>query len=236
MYPEVCIQSIIHPEDWWVSDEKPVLRRGALVVAFVPHIDQVPYTFEPIGRTKADEHGVADVRVAPLRVGQPLKRTDLPVSAMPLYNGEVWAAYRAKKRPCLVLGALNPTIDKKLVRGTPNKSTAPTILVAPFYGAGRDGKRAGYPAVFVERVQQCEYPQFVWDCVPYSDRNPMESILRLDHLQPIGAHSNSYKLTRFRLSESAIEVMDELLCWLIWDGVPDDSLIALYRQEIEATF
>jgi len=235
MFPDDCMQSIIGSDVWWTKNEEQELCRGALIFAFAPHVDQVPYTFEPIGRTDANRHDNAILRVAPLKVNQPLKKTNLPVAAMPLFAGEVWAAYRAKKRPCLVIGSNNPAVDKALTKGTPKSSTAPTVLVAPYYGADRDGRRAGYKPEFVERVRHCEYPQFVWDCLPISGK-PDESILRLDHIQPIGAHYNSYKLSEFKLSDGALEVIDELVRWLIWGGVYEDSLIALYREEIEATF
>ena len=39
MYPEDCVQSIIHPDDWWINNTDKVLCRGALVFAFVPHVD-----------------------------------------------------------------------------------------------------------------------------------------------------------------------------------------------------
>ncbi len=235
MYPDDCIQSVVHPDDWWEKSDKKELTRGTLIYAFVPHADQVPYTFEPKGRSNAEEHGAADFRVAPLKVDQPLRQTDLPVAAMPLYGNEVWAAYRAKRRPCLVLGSISPGVSKGLVRGMPNKSTAPTVLVAPYYGADQDGKRAGYNPIFVERVRHCEYPQFLWDKLPLQS-GPNESILRLDHLQPIGTHGNSHKFSGYRMSESAIEVVDDLMQWLVWGGVPEDSLVALYRSEIESIF
>lgn len=105
------------------------------------------------------------------------------------------------------------------------------MLVAPYYGAGRHGYRAGYRPEFVERVRHCEYPQFVWDHLPFPGGE--ESILRLDHLQPVGTHYAAYKLSGFKLSEAAMEVIDEILSWLVWGGVPADSLVAMYRQEIE---
>ncbi len=39
MYPEDCVQSIIHPDAWWTNNTDKVLCRGALVFAFVPHVD-----------------------------------------------------------------------------------------------------------------------------------------------------------------------------------------------------
>ena len=236
MYPDDCIQSIIAaPGKWWIQNNKRELCRGALIFAFVPHIDQTPYTFEPVGRNKADEHREARVKVAPLKVDQPLIQANLPVAAMPLHQGEVWAAYRAKRRPCLVLGSTaTPTVDKGLVKGMPKYMTAPTILVAPHYGVDRNGRRAGYNPAFVERIRHCEYPQFVWNPLPTV--GPKESILRLDQLQPIGAHYKSHRVTEFRLSDDALSVVDESIQWLVWGGVPEGGHIAAYREIIEDTF
>ena len=116
----------------------------------------------------------------------------------------------------------------------PKYMTAPTILVAPHYGVDRNGSRAGYNREFVERIRHCEYPQFVWNPLP--NGGPKESILRLDQLQPIGAHYNSHSVLEFRLSDDALSVVDELIQWLVWGGVPEDGDIAAYRELIEETF
>ena len=34
MYPEDCVQSIIQPDPWWISNTDKVLCRGALIFAF----------------------------------------------------------------------------------------------------------------------------------------------------------------------------------------------------------
>ncbi len=234
MYPEDSVQSIIQPDDWWISNTDRVLCRGALVFAFVPHIDQNPYTFQPVARTEATRHDSATIQVAPLRISQPLRRTALPVAAMPLHSGEVWAAYRAKRRPCLIIGSAPLRVDPALTRGMAGHSTAPTVLAAPYYGATRDGQRGGYNPAFVERIRHCDYPQFLWDQLPISGVE--ESILRLDHLQPIGNHYSAYQLSEYRLSDNALEVVDELFRLLIWGEIPEDSLIAMYREEIRSTF
>lgn len=231
MFPSDCVQSVIFSGKWWVKQESATLCRGSLVFAFVPHVDQVPYRFEPLGRKDPTQHGAASVKVGPLRVDQPLKQVDLPVAAMPLHEGEVWSAYRAKRRPCLVLGCDHPAVDASLVKGMPKHSTAPTCLVAPYYGVKKSSTRAGFNPAFVERVRHAEYPQFHWDFLPFTGGE--ESILRLDHLQPIGTHYQSYKLSGFKLSDDAMEAVDDLISWLMWGGVESDSLIALYRAEIE---
>jgi hypothetical protein len=148
---------------------------------------------------------------------------------MPLFGGEVWAAYKAKKRPCLILGDNMANVDRSLTRGMPKSSSAPTMLAAPYFGADQNGTRGGYNAEFAERIRHCEYPQFVWDSLPL-DRGPEASILRLDQLQPIGAHHHSYSLTDFKLSEDALEIMDDLLQWLMWGGIPEDSDVLAYIE------
>ena len=234
MYPDDCVQSIIHPNAWWVNNTDRTVCRGALVFAFVPHADQTPYTFEPVARTDATQHDSAIVKVAPIRVNQPLKKTELPVAAMPSYPGEVWAAYRAKRRPCLIIGSTFSPVDPALTRGMARHSTAPTMLAAPYYGATKDGSRGGYNPALVEQIRHCDYPQFLWDQLPITGSE--ESILRLDHLQPIGNHHNAYQLSEYKLSSDALEVVDELFRFLIWGEVPEDSLIAMYREEILSTF
>jgi len=234
MYPDDSLQSLIQPSDWWVRNENKKICRGALIFSFAPHVDQIPYTFEPMGRTQATEHRSATVSVSPLKVDQPLKQISLPVAAMTLHEQEVWAAYRAKKRPCLVFASESISVEKELTRGKPKHATAPTFLAAPFYGVNQNGKRAGYSPEFVERVRHCEYPQFHWDKLPISGAD--ESILRLDHLQPFGAHYDSYKISDYRLSADAMDILDDMLRWLIWGGLTRESILLDYRKIIESTF
>lgn len=232
MYPEDSIQAVSGASDWWVQDAKHEIRRGSLIYAFVPHVDQLPYTVEPVGRRQPDQHTAAEVKIAPLSTRKARRTSNLPVAAMPLHGGEVWAAYRAKKRPCLVVGCGSSPVDRKFVRGTPKRATAPTILVAPCYGVDQGSKRAGYNTVFVERVRHCEYPQFFWDRLPVSGSN--ESILRFDHLQPVGTHYNSYEFSGYALGADALDVVDEYVRWLFWGTFSPDSLLALFREEIES--
>lgn len=234
MYPDDSIQSIIEPSPWWEKTKSGELERGCLVFAFVPHVDQIPYTIEPIGRVQPDRHDSASLKIAPLRITDSRTKGVLPVAAMTIHDDELWTAYRAKKRPCLVLGSNIPPVSDALRKGMPRKSTAPVILSAPYYGADRDGKRAGYNPELVERIRHAEYPQFFWDKLPISGAK--ESIMRLDHMQPIGTHYNSYEISEYKLSENAMELVDDWLKWLIWGGVPDDSLIIDYRKAIEAQF
>lgn len=229
-FPDDCLQSIIGSESWWEETAPTKVQRGDLIYAFVPHVDQVPYTFHPVGREVATEHSRAVVKVEPLNANAKLQQLDLPVAAMPRFEHEVWGAYRAKRRPCVVLSVESQQVDKSLTRGKASHSTAPTYLVAPYYGVD-GGKRSGYTEAFTERVRHCEYSQFHWDKLPIPGAT--ESILRLDHLMPIGNHYKSYKHTGFKLSQEALEAIDDMLMWNLKGGVPQDSVLLLYRELIE---
>ena len=208
-FPDDSLQSIVDPSSsWWEKNESKTVERGFLVKAFIPYVDQVPNTITPVGRQDPRIHDKAIVKIGPLNIEAPRKREDLPVAAMSLNDKEVWTAYKAKLRPCLVIGKTRHLVEQKIRRGQPKRSTAQTYLVAPYYGADRDGTRAGYNPKFIERVRHIRYPQFVWDKLPLG--GPKESILRLDHLQPIGRHHNSFKRTGYKLSEEAIEIIDDV--------------------------
>lgn len=229
MYPEDSIQYIIGA--WWTGENSSELKRGRLIRAFLPHVDQVPKQLIAVGRSDPTDHTRADYRIAPLGTHQP-KRPGLPVAALPAFDNEVNVVYRAKKRPALVVCEGGGSIDKSLILGKPKWQTAPTILVAPYYGVNEGGTRAGFNPEFIKRVRRCEYPQFMWDSLPIGG-GTTESLLRLSHIQPIGHHHDSIELTNYCLTEPALEILDEWLTWLIRGDFDKDSLLSEFKIEIE---
>lgn len=105
-------------------------------------------------------------------------------------------------------------IPKEITIGSPKWQTLPAMLVAPFYGAVFDGRRAGFNEEFVRRIRRCEYPQYLYDKLPESGRTE-ESILRLDHIQPFPLFDQAFQWTPYCLSEEAMIILDEWLQWLI---------------------
>jgi len=232
-FPTDSIQYIVN--SWWENCGKSELKRGALIEAFVPHVDQIPNTLVPVGRKEADVHSKAIIEIAPLRISAPRSKETLPVAALSLPKDEVWTAYRAKKRPCLVIGTKQPPVDDAFRRDMPKKLTSPTLIVAPYYGADQDGSRAGYNPELVKRFRHAEYPQFMLDYLPIP--GPRESVLRLDHIQPVGLHYNTYEHSGFCLSDEAVElILDDWLQWLFYGGLPENSLIIDYQKEIMNAF
>lgn len=234
-YPSDSIQGLLE-EPWWENTENNSIERGTLVKAVLPHIDQVPYTLHSEGRHEATVHNKAIVKIKPLDIKKPKKRSDLPVAALRLGDSEVWAAYRAKKRPCLVWGTTREGVDESLIRGTPKRNTAPTILVFPFYGIYQDGQRAGYSEIFIERVLHLMCPQFYWDILLIS--NVSESLMRFEHMQPVGSHHNSFVNTGFKLTDFALSVVEEIFQYYLDDTLknPEDGFLFDYLKQIKQEF
>jgi hypothetical protein len=218
---EIAIQDLVEP--WWEETTSKIPEPGMLDWAFEPIVDQAPYTFHPVGRREPRKHQEATVRIERLKIEKSYSTNPpLPVAAMSLAKREVWSAFRAKKRPCLILsGASANEIDRHLTVNQPKASYAATVILAPYYGADQ-GSRVGYPPHFLERIRSAEYSQFFADKLPINSKTK-ESVLRFDHLQPVGFSQNSFELTGYKLSDAALEVMDDWLHWRLWGGIPEKS-------------
>ncbi len=227
MYPDDCIQALV--SSWWTTVKKRTVLRGHLLWAFVPHVDQEPLGLVPEGRSKdLTDHRRARYRLEPLRISQAPQGPRLPIAALPSFPGEVRTAYRAKIRPVLVVSTGGPDIPRSLRSGAARWQFAPTLLVAPYYGADPRLRRGGWRADFVRRIRRCEYPQYLWDRLPFG--GSQESILRLDHVQPIGRHQSAYEWTPHCLDGEALAIVDEWLEWLIEAELPEDSVLNTARQ------
>ena len=204
------IQNIV--DRWWEKSSHE-LKKGALIFAFIPHVDQVPMTLIPKGSKEADQHHKALLMVKPLKIKDYQLDNNLPVAAMALDEREVWSAYRAQKRPCLVLRT---------------ESTSPIMLIAPYYDV--DKEKHGYNPHLIERIRHAEYPQFLLDRLPASSK---ESILRFDQIQPVSVQYYACEHSGYTLSDEAIElILDDWLQWLFYGQLPSDSLLLDYQREI----
>lgn len=227
MYPDNLLQSLLG--SWWQEDKGKDIKRGRLIKAYVPHVDQIPNELNPIGRTQATNHQSATYEILPLRVGQQNKSTVLPVAALPANPGERHAVYRVKKRPLLIINE-GYFIQEELRRGRPKWQTSPTMLAAPFYGVKNNTQRAGFNPQFVERVQKCEYPHYIWDILPIDGGE--ESLLRLDHLQPIGRHHESIEISDYCLTDDALLILDDWLDWFLQGELETSTILADIRSSL----
>lgn len=210
-FPEESIQGLAALPQWWEQDEGKTFCRGRLCTAFIPFVVQTPLTLEPVGRPQPTEHHEVDATITPLRIGQSRRMKALPVAAFPLDgNNDLYTVYKAKSRPCLIIGDGCKDFPAELCAGRPGWQKADTVIVAPYFGVAQDGSRAGFPQPFVDRVVRCEFPQYFWDILPHTGK---ESLLNFMQSQPIGKHHDSIARTKYKLSDLALAVIDE---WILW--------------------
>ncbi|MBW2740262.1 MAG: hypothetical protein JRE64_15775 [Deltaproteobacteria bacterium] len=93
---------------------------------------------------------------------------------------------------------------KKEVRAVYRAKKRPGLIVCS----------GGTKMEFVKRIRRCEYPQYMWDLLPINGSTE-ESVMRLDHLQPVGRSQDSMELLDYCLSDDALLLFDEWLEWLL---------------------
>jgi hypothetical protein len=74
----------------------------------------------------------------------------------------------------------------------------------------------------------------MWDILPLRDDFGV-SLLRLDHIQPIGRHYETYEWLPYCLAEEAILILNEWLHWLLEDDLPVDSILFDCREQLIKT-
>jgi hypothetical protein len=192
-----------------------------------------PYRLVPIGRgDDPRQHSTAEFRIETFRVGDPPKGVaKLPVAALPIRDGETYMVGRGKRRPAIVVSTGGTPVLRELRQGQSRWQFAPTILVAPYYGADPSSTRGGWPAPFVERIRRAEYPQYMWDFLPISD-GKTESVLRLDHIMPIGADPANWTTTEYVLSDEARILFEEWIGWLMTGRLSVDSALGYARTAL----
>lgn len=222
-FPEDCVQFYADADGWWQEDQSKELARGQLVWAHVQFFSEIPLQLIP-ERDDARDHKSAMLRAVPLRANQrQSEHESLPVAALPRRDGaDGFIVNRAKRRPCLILGGVEPTrVLERDSKGQPNWSIAPYALAVPYYSADQDG-RAGYRPELVEKIRHARYRQFFYDCLPLE--NTRESILRFDQAFPLSHQPQSYQSTGYRLSDRAQVALDDWLDWYITGLLPEGAL------------
>lgn len=218
-FPTDSIQSMT--DVWWEEDQSKTICRGALVWNYVQFYSQIPYELYA-ERIEAEDHKTAFLKARPLHTGgRKSESAPLPVAGLPLLEGaDCFIANRAKRRPCLVLGAVDhKAIDKKWGKSMASSMKHEFFLVAPYFSVEQQG-RAGCPPEFTERIMHAEYSRFFWEFLP--GQYGHESVLRLDQIQPVGFHHQAYDHFGFKLSAAALKLVDEWLNWLIYEHPGED--------------
>lgn len=225
-YPDDCIQSLLG--EWWVSAEKNVIKRGTLIWVMTQHADLPRQELIPTGRPDPRNHHLADLELQSLNIRAKHKPPPLPVAGLPHFPKERYLVSRGKVRPALVVSDLVKYPAKE--KGASKWITAPSVLVAPCYGATPDGSRGGWPAPLVENVRLCQHAQYVWDQLPLGGIT--ESVFRLDHVQPLRFNSADFDFTGWELTPNAVEVLDDWLLWYRTGTVAEGGVLQMAVEEL----
>ncbi len=224
VFPENSVQGITGAEHWWTKETKPCLVRGSIVWTLVPfHTGMHVRLVVQRKPEEPGEHRAAEIiRAEQYTLSSPDVDQALPIAGLPKANDGHYTLREVKKRPALVLALPGQEIPRKLIQGKPFSRTAPCIVVAPYYTAIKPGELPRYSPELLELVQRLRFPQFFYEHLPHPGGAP--SILRFDQLQAVPAQERAfYEPTAWRLSDHALALIDELLEWQIWGGLPADS-------------
>lgn len=205
-FPEHCVQAWIS-EGWWVKSGSNSLRRGTLVRAFVPYVGG-RQELVPTARSSPTEHRRLDAELQGFHLSKKHRAPNPPCASFPYFPSERSAVQRGKIRPALVVSDLARYQERKETASWIKK---PSVLIAPYFGADPDGRRAGWPACLVNAIEHYKLPQYLSDSLPIG--GPAKSILRLDQIQPLENSSNEFRFTGWELSEEAVNILDE---WVFW--------------------
>lgn len=227
VFPKKSLQGITGGDYWWVQETKPCLKRGSLVWTLVPFHSGMHVRL--VVERKPDEPGEHSaarlIRAEHYTLSSPDVDSTLPIAALPKAKDGHYTLREVKKRPALVLSVPGEAVPKALTLGKPHSRTDPCMVVAPYYTAIKPGEAPRYSQDLLELVQRLRFPQFFYEELPHPGGAP--SILRLDQLQAVTARERDfYESTSWRLADHALALLDEVLEWHVWGGLPPTGDIA----------
>ena len=216
-YPQDSIQFLANA--WWQPSETETIQRGSLVWAYIPFFSQIPVEIVS-DRAQPEIHETAHLQARPLYANDRRPTmSSLPVAGLPRLEGaDCYLAFRAKKRPCLVVGSVQKDqLPESITRGMTKSHGHAFTLITPYYSVEQKG-RAGYTMEAAERIRHAGLNSLFWDILPFGDGH--ESILRLDQTQPLGLHHQVCEPAKFALSPEALEIVDQWLGWMLHESPP----------------
>lgn len=136
-------------------------------IAWVPtcFIEHIPYVFE-FERASPTDHYAINFSIRNMKDSDFKHKTKLPVKALNLNETEECLAYKAKKRPCILL-AKNLTLEvPAALKGTSQKFQKGLLhdaaLFLPLFGIDSPEHKGGIPAAMIDRIKVLMYEQFFY--------------------------------------------------------------------------
>lgn len=202
--------------NWWVRTEQTKPEVGLIVKACLPYVEQIPHIIEVNGRSSATEHYTANFKKLHLNISNPPRQPTFPTAPW-LYRGdEISLAIKSKIRPAIIIGISDKlNVSNCDFRANSKRHKNSYLLVAPYYTM-REGNELKVPQILINRIRLCMYRHLMWAALPFAHADH-ESMLRLDHAQPIGNHHNCFKSYGYKVSPEAMPYFIGYLHWFIFN-------------------
>lgn len=204
---------------------------GQVVWAPVPQLEKQPLVMEA-DRVDDKSHDAARARLVPLSDRHFRRREgkQLPVLSLHLGETEELLAFKAKRRPAIIVG-MAATALGGLEKGTPRHHEEERFVVAPVYGLRTEEDSSGFGAVLATRVRYLLYRQF-FPFAQWKERRRdvvrgtslAEGVVRLDRLHMLMV--DSLTLLPVKLADRSMAVLHHML-WAYLHAEPHKELVEI---------
>lgn len=202
---------------------------GQIVWTPVPNLDVHPNVIEAV--RQGTGHTSATARWVPLTDNHFRARDgkQLPILSFNLGETEEMIAYKAKRRPTVVVGR-GATHLGGFSERPPSHHEEERLVVAPIYGIRSEGDTRGFSEAMNLRVRHLLYKQYFLFAAWRETRTGVRSggsleagIIRFDRLQFVTPSAPSYRAVSLRLADDVLALMHAML-WLYLHAQPTDGL------------
>jgi hypothetical protein len=211
---------------------RPVL--GQIVWAPVPNLNPQPHVIEP-RRLVSTSHATAAASFVPMNDTHFTRASNnaLPILNVRLGETEELLAYKAKKRPAVVVG-VGATKLGGLGDETKPHHEEDRLVIAPIYGIRSEDDPSGFGPILAARIDCLMYRQF-FPIAPYTERRrdrPPNScnleigVARLDRLQFVRPASPGCCPAPLKLSRDALPLLHAAV-WAYLHAAPDQELTGM---------
>lgn len=205
-------------------------RVGQFCWVPIVHLDGIPRLLD-VERADPKEHYATKFTIRNMGERDFKKKPRLPIKMLSLRETEELFIHKAKKRPAVIIAMANTCFDdiERLLQilGKTHLQQANCILLLPLYGIETADHDGGFPSVMVSRIKALLYQQFFY--FP-REKSPLilNSVGRLDRIQPILYHYNVFDLEQYALSPEALSVLLEMIKNLF--GAEEDELLKTVKD------
>jgi hypothetical protein len=206
---------------------------GQIGWAPVPFLQPQPNVIE-VERIESGSHDPVRAKFVPLRDLHFTKKSPkgLPILNIHLGETEELLAYKAKKRPVVVVGTRSTVLGSLGQEAKPHHEESRTV-VAPIYGLATEDDPRGFGSILSTRVRHLLYLQFFPFAEWRETRHDLkgaswfnEGIIRFDRLQFLLPSAPGLQLAPVRMAPEVRGLIHNVL-WAYLHAEPSPELIEM---------